>query len=73
MTTLVDSLFTGVTFGLGALYVLRGQLSTGSLVIILGFLPQLFDIIKSVSKTNFSYKKMLGSYGKLFEMISMED
>ncbi len=73
MTTLVDSLFTGVTFGLGALYVLGGRLSIGSLVVILGFLPQLFDIIKGVSKTNFNYRKMLGSYAKLFEMISMED
>lgn len=73
ITTLVDSLFTGITFGLGALFIIKEEMTLGALVVILNYLPQFFGIIKEVSKMNFNYKKMLGSYGKLFEMLSMED
>lgn len=73
INVLVDSLFVGVTFGLGAYFVIRGSVTVGGLILFLNYMPQFFSIVKDLSHMNFNFHKQLGQYKKLFEILSMED
>lgn len=42
-------------------------------VVLLTYLPFLFDVVRKAAGTNFKFKKQLAEYDKLFELIVMED
>lgn len=73
INVLVDSLFVGVTFGLGAYFVIKGSVTIGGLILFINYMPQFFNIVKEMSHMNFNFHKQLGQYKKLFEILSMND
>lgn len=69
----IDNLFIGVVFSISAILIIKEQLSLGSLLLILNYMPRFFSVIKSISNTNFNFKRKLGEYDKFFELITMDD
>lgn len=71
--SVADRLFTGIVFGIVALSIVKGNATVGLLLVLLNYLPLLFDVVRKVAGTNFKFKKQLAEYDKLFELIVMED
>ena len=71
--SVADRLFTGIVFGIIALSIMKGNATVGLLLVLLNYLPLLFDVVRKVAGTNFEFKKQLAEYDKLFELIVMED
>jgi len=66
-----DRLFTGLAFGLGAYFVLKGEMTLGGVVLILSFTREFLDIVKKCVYSNYDFKAQLGEYSKLFEILLM--
>lgn len=71
--SIVDKLFTGIVFGVIAISIMMENATVGMLLILLNYLPILFDVVRKVANTNFKFKKQLAEYDKLFELIVMPD
>ncbi len=71
-STIVDNLFIGIIFVISALEIISKSLTTGELVMTLSYLPYIFMAIKIISATNFSFKKQLGEYSYLFDILNLE-
>ena len=65
--------FTGVTFGISALLVLKDQLSVGQLVSILSYSGILYGYINTVLKTSINDLKNEAEYEKTLSYLSLED
>lgn len=68
-----NSLFTGSVFLLAVYLIIKGDLTVGMLVVILNYLPKVFSIVSNSTGINFSLKKQLAEFDKLFSIISMKD
>ncbi len=68
-----SNLFTGAIFLLSVYLIIRNQLSVGMLVVILSYLPKIFTIVSNTTSINFSFKKQLAEFDKLFSIINMND
>lgn len=71
--SIMDKLFTGIIFGIAAMSIIYGNATVGILLVLLNYLPLLFDVVRRAANTNFKFKKQLAEYDKLFEMIVMPD
>ena len=71
--SVADRLFTGIVFGIVALSIINGNATIGILLVLLNYLPLLFDVVRKAAGTNFKFKEQLAEYDKLFELIVMED
>ena len=71
--SVADRLFTGIVFGIVALSIINGNATVGILLVLLNYLPLLFDVVRKAAGTNFKFKEQLAEYDKLFELIVMED
>jgi ABC-type multidrug transport system fused ATPase/permease subunit len=69
---LSNSIFTGVTFAIAAIFILNGQLTIGTLVILLNYSARFYSVAKQVVQTNYNFKVQLGQYDKFFDILSME-
>lgn len=66
-------LFTGVTFGLGALLIMNGRgLTVGKLVSVITYCGVLYSCINSLLQTDISKAKNNSEYEKVFSFLDME-
>jgi len=70
-STIVDNLFIGIIFVVSAIGIIENSLTIGELVMTLSYLPYIFMAIKIISATNFSFKKQLGEYSHLFDILNL--
>lgn len=68
-----NSLFIGSIFLVSIFLIIKNELSIGVLVVILTYLPKIFSIISNTAGLNFSFKKQLAEFDKLFSIINMDD
>lgn len=71
--SIMDKLFTGIVFGIVAMSIIYGNATVGILLVLLNYLPLLFEVVRKAANTNFKFKKQLAEYDKLFEMVVMPD
>lgn len=69
---LMSNLFTGVIFGLSAFFIINGDMTLGTMVIVLNYLPRIFAVVSAANNVNFDYKKQVAEFAPLFEVITME-
>lgn len=69
---LSDKLFTGVTFAAAAFFIIGSKMSLGALVIILNYTAKFIAASKELTHTNYDFKKQLGSYDQLFDILLMQ-
>lgn len=69
----IASVFVGICFALGALDVIRDQMSIGALIAFISYLPKLFVIITEISSSNIKLNKQLAEQEKVFEFLVMEN
>ena len=68
---LSDKLFTGITFALAAFFIIGGNMSLGALVIVLNYTAKFIGASKELTHTNYNFKKQLGTYDQLFDILLM--
>ncbi len=69
---LSNSLFTGVTFAIAAIFILNEQMTIGTLVILLNYSSRFYSVANQMVHTNYNFKVQLGEYDKFFDILSME-
>lgn len=71
----VTVLFTGLSFGLGAMLILSesSTLQVGQLVSVITYGALFYSYVNNIMQTNVSRKKQEAEYGKLFSYLEMED
>ena len=67
------NLFTGIVFLVSVWLIIKNRMSIGMLVVIFSYLPKVFSIVSNVTAINFSFKKQLAEFDKLFSIINMDD
>ena len=72
-SSFLDNLFIGVVFSISAILIINNNLTLGSLLLLLSFLPRFFSAINSVAIANFHFRKQLAQYDEFFKLIVMED
>ncbi len=68
---LSDKLFTGITFAAAAFFIINGSMSLGALVVILNYTAKFIGASKELTHTNYHFKKQLGAYDQLFDILLM--
>ncbi len=68
---LSDKLFTGITFAISAIFIIAGNMSLGALVVILNYATKFIEAAKELTHTNYNFKKQLGAYDRLFDILLM--
>lgn len=66
-------LFTSMSFALCAVDVLKGHMTTGSLIMYVTYLPLLYKHFLGISIANMQYNKQLGEHQKQFELMALND
>jgi ABC-type multidrug transport system fused ATPase/permease subunit len=69
---LSNSLFTGVTFAIAAIFILNDQMTIGTLIILLNYSSRFYSVANQMVHTNYNFKVQLGEYDKFFDILSME-
>lgn len=71
----VTVLFTGLSFGVGAMLILSesGTLQVGQLVSVITYGALFYSYVNNIMQTGVSRKKQEAEYGKLFSYLEMED
>ena len=69
---LSNSLFTGVTFAIAAIFILNEQMTIGTLIILLNYSSRFYSVANQMVHTNYNFKVQLGEYDKFFDILSME-
>ncbi len=72
-TSFLDNLFSGVLFAAGAIFVIRGDFTIGTLIVLMNYMPMIFLAIKDIAHTKMNFKKQMGEYDEFFEMLVVED
>lgn len=68
-----ESVFTGVGFIVGAVMIIKGQITLGVIVSYLSYLPRYFSNAELLVDSNYNFKKQLVEYEKAFEYLKMDD
>jgi len=67
-----ESVFTGVGFIVGAVMIIKGQITLGVIVSYLSYLPRYFSNAELLVDSNYNFKKQLVEYEKAFEYLKMD-
>lgn len=65
------TLFHGLSFGISAFFAVVGLVSLGNIVAGLNYTAKFISVARNLVETNYNFKKQLGEYDKLFEILTL--
>ena len=65
------TLFQGLSFGMSAFFAVIGLVSFGDIVAVLNYTAKFISVARNLVETNYNFKKQLGEYDKLFEILTL--
>lgn len=68
----VDNAFNGILFGVGAILIIKGSMSLGTLLLILNLFPVVFKTVRTAASSNYDFRQQNAEFDKLFELITMD-
>lgn len=71
--SIMDQCFTGIIFGIMAFSIIWDKTTVGMLLVMLNYLPHLFQVVRKATNTNFKFQKQLAEYDNLFQIILLSD
>lgn len=67
-----DNLTRGVVFALGAVLIIRGSMTLGTLLLAINLLPALFQSVRTAASSHYNFHQQSAKFDKLFSLITME-
>lgn len=73
LTSVASQLLTGILFIVSSIFIIRGEISLGTLIVLLSYLTTFYYNANNIMSNNYEFKKQIAEFLPLAELIRMDN